>query len=130
MNKILTGKQIKEMLFENTNEEKRDLIITLPTNIEWSDYEKELKEVEDGRSVMNFKVSNFPTKTAVGKKCFICYRGNILGWMEIVGFSEKEFGCSTTGIPWKGKFVERSGKFNYLKEPVPMKGFQGFRYVN
>lgn len=43
------------------------------------------------------------------------------------GMSEKEFKCTTTGNVWKGKFIERSGKF-YEIEPILMKGFQGFRY--
>lgn len=27
--------------------EKKDIIITLPSNIEWSDYEKELNSIKD-----------------------------------------------------------------------------------
>jgi len=103
----------------------RDIIITLPKSISWSDYEKELAEVEKG-GVINFKVSNFPN-TKVGCKCYLCYDGFIRGYMIICGMNEKEFTCTTTGKNWKGKFIERSGKF-YQIEPIPMKGFQGFRY--
>lgn len=42
--------------------------------------------------------------------------------------SEKEFNCTTTGRKWKGKFIERTGKFHYII-PVSMTGFQGFRYM-
>ena len=126
--KILTGKQLKEMIFEST-EDKRDIVITLPSTIKWEDYRKELDSVHDYTQEMNFKVSNFPTKTEVGKKCYLCYKGNIVGWMEIVGFEEKEFDCSTTGQAWKGKFIQRSGPFHYITN-IPMKGFQGFRYIN
>lgn len=104
----------------------KDIIITIPKTISWTDYEKELKVVEDFSQVMNFKVSNFP-KTQIGNKCYLLYDGNIIGWMKIVGLSEKDFTCSTTGKQWKGKFVERSGPLNKI-EPIPMKGFQGFRY--
>lgn len=103
-----------------------DIIVTIPKSIQWKDYEKELISVEDYKQVMNFKVNNFP-KTKVGSKCYLLYNGFIIGWMEIVGISEKEFTCSTTGIKWKGKFIERSGPFHKI-QPIQMKGFQGFRY--
>ena len=107
----------------------QDIVITLPSTIDWKDYEKELNEVEDGTSVLNFKVPNLPTKTSIGCRCYICYKGNIVGWMKIVGLVKNDFDCTTTGKHWDGNFIQRSGKFNYLKSPIPMKGFQGFRYL-
>lgn len=104
----------------------RDIIITIPKNITWQDYKKEIDKVKDGSSVMNFKVNHFP-KTSVGNRCYLLYDGAIRGWMEIVGFSEEPFKCSTTGREWSGKFIQRSGPF-YEIDPIPMKGFQGFRY--
>jgi hypothetical protein len=103
----------------------RDIIITIPKSIEWSEYQKELAEAERG-GILNFKVSQFPN-TAKGRKCYLVYDGNILGYMIISGMSEKEFTCTTTGKAWKGKFIERSGKF-FPITPIPMRGFQGFRY--
>lgn len=108
------------------NNEGMDIIVTIPKSISWKDYEKELDAAKDYGQVMNFKVSNFP-KTKPGNKCYLLYDGAIIGWMEIVGLSEKEFDCTTTGNKWKGKFVERSGPFHKI-DPIPMKGFQGFRY--
>ena len=106
-----------------------DIVITLPSSIEWSDYEKELFVVEDETQVLNFKVSKLPTNAKIGNKCYICYRGNIIGWMKIVGLiSNTNFDCTTTGSNWNGNFIQRSGKFNKLETPIPMKGFQGFRY--
>lgn len=116
--------KIKKLLREAI--EPRDVIITLPKNIKWDDYEKELEKVKDGNEVMNFKVNHLPN-TSVGNKCFIVHDGFIKGWMNIVGLSKKDFTCSTTGKDWKGSFIERSGPFNYI-DPIPMKGFQGFRY--
>ncbi|MFW6233307.1 MAG: hypothetical protein ACOC3Z_01445 [Nanoarchaeota archaeon] len=106
-----------------------DIIITLPSSIRWEEYEKELNWVKDGKNVLNFKVNHFPKLAKVGDKCYLNYKGNIIGWMYITGLSEKEFTCDVTGKVWKGKFIERSGKFNKIK-PLPMKGFQGFRYFN
>ena len=115
---------IKDMLREAI--EPRDIIITLPKSIKWSDYEKELEAVKDYSQVMNFKVNALP-RTAKGCKCYLVYNGNIVGWMEIVGISADSFTCSTTGQKWDGKFIQRSGPFHKI-EPIPMKGFQGFRY--
>lgn len=106
----------------------KDIIVTLPKNIEWSDYTKELDAVRNGNEIMNFKVNAFP-KTKIGNKCYVLHNGAIRGWMKIVGLSEKDFECTTTGKKWRGKFIERSGEFHYI-EPIPMKGFQGFRYFN
>jgi len=104
-----------------------DIVITLPKTVSWTDYEKELEAVKDGKQVINFKVPNFPVKTKVGDKCYLCHNGFVVGWMKIVNFSEGYFTCSTTGECWKGKFIQRSGLFHKV-EPIPMKGFQGFRY--
>ena len=87
---------------------------------------KELDKVKGGEEIINFKVNNFP-KINVGCKCYLVHDGFIRGWMEVVGLSEKEFTCSTTGKKWVGKFIERSGPFHNI-DPILMKGFQGFRY--
>lgn len=56
------------------------IIITMPSNINWN--KKELDAVKDYNQVMNFKVSNFPLKTKKGDKCYLCYKGQIIGWMD------------------------------------------------
>lgn len=119
---------IRLIVKEELMKMNRDIIITIPRSISWDEYQKELDAVKDGSSVMNFKVNHFP-KTDIGSRCYLLYDGAIRGWMEIVGLSEDDFTCSTTGKKWKGKFIQRSGPFHKI-EPIPMKGFQGFRYFN
>jgi len=104
---------------------KQDIIITIPKTINWYDYQNELDAAENGQTI-NFKVANFPN-TDIGNKCYLCYNGKIIGYMIVSGLSEKEFECTTTGKKWKGKFIERTGKF-FKIEPILCKGFQGFRY--
>lgn len=115
-----------EHLLEYNNFGDADIVITIPKSIPWSEYEKELARAEEGE-VMNYKVTHFP-KTKVGCKCYVVHEDHIRGYMQISGMSEKEFTCSTTGKEWKGKFVERTGKFHKLDQPIPMKGFRGYRY--
>lgn len=116
---LTTIKEFKEM--------NNDIIITIPKSIKWEDYEKELDAAANG-AILNFKVNNFP-KTKPGNKCYVCYNGFIVGYHIISGMSTKEFTCTTTHNLWNGKFIERTGQFNKI-EPIPMKGFQGFRYFN
>jgi hypothetical protein len=104
-----------------------DIIITLPKTVLWEDYQKELDETAKGGTI-NFKVSNFP-KVQRGDKCYITHNGFVKGFMLISALAEKDFTCTTTGKRWKGKFIERSGEF-FPINPVPYKGFQGFRYFD
>lgn len=117
-------------ILEEIEHKNHAIIITLPSSETWENYKKELSKVKNYSNVMNFKVHNFPKGINKGDKCYIVHKGLIKGWMEIVGFSEKEFKCMTTGKIWKGKFIERSGPFHYLTEKIPYKGFQGFRYFS
>lgn len=105
-----------------------DIIITIPAKIKWDDYQKELEEAEKG-GTLNWKTPSFPTRVKVGDRCFVTHRNEIKGHMIISGFSEKEFICSTTGTKWKGKFIERSGKFfPYEGKLKDLPGFRGFKY--
>lgn len=107
----------------------KSLLITIPSTIEWSDYQKEIDAVSDGESEMNFKCSSLPKHVGIGDRCYVCWRGNIVGWMRISSIGPKEFCCTTTGEKWSGNFVSRSGSFHKIS-PVPYKGFQGFRYID
>lgn len=120
---------IKKLL-EEIEKEDRSIVITLPSSVAWKDYTKELDKVKDGRQTLNFKVHDFPRGVKIGDKCYVCHQGKIMGWMEIIGFSEKSFKCTTTGKEMNGKFIERSGAFHYLDKYIPYKGFQGYRYFN
>jgi len=117
---------LRKIIREELESMGRDIVITIPKSVKWDDYQKEIDAVKDGSQVMNFKVNHFP-KTEPGNKCYLVHDGNIRGWMEIVGLSEEDFTCTTTGKDFKGKFIQRSGPFHKI-EPMPMKGFQGFRY--
>lgn len=119
---------IRQIVTEIKNESV-DIVITIPSTISWDSYKKELDSVKDFSQEMNFKVSSFPKRTKVGNKCYLCYKGEVIGWMEITGMEEKEFTCTTTGKKYKGKFILRSGPFHKIN-PIKMKGFQGFRYFN
>src|SRR5436190_688941 len=104
----------------------KDIVITVPKSTDWEEYERELKKAEEGET-LNFKLPNLPKGLVPEEsRCYICYSGKILGYHIVSGLSEDGFTCTTTGKKWEGKFVQRTGKFHRLENPVPMKGFQGF----
>jgi predicted RNA-binding protein with PUA-like domain len=117
-------------ILEKIEQDNRSIIVTLPSDVSWEEYEKELERVKDYHEVMNFKVYNFPKGIKRGDKCYIVHKGYVKGWMKITGFSEKRFQCTTTGKEYYGKFIERSGPFHYIEDVIPIRGFQGFRYFN
>lgn len=107
---------------------KKGIIITVPKSIKWEDYEKELKTVESGEYVMNYKVPTIPKDIDEIERCYVIYDGYIRGWQKVVGSSKDDsFKCTTTGKDWSGNFIQRTGPFHKI-EPIQMKGFIGWRY--
>jgi len=107
----------------------KDIIITLPKTISWSDYEKELAEAEKG-AIMNYKVNHLPKESGKGAKCYITHNGIIRGYMIIHDLVPNNFICSVTGKHWEGNFIQRTGNFYGIKGRIPMAGFQGVRYFD
>ena len=106
-----------------------NICITIPKTIKWQDYEKELAAVKDGSCEMNYRIPTLPKDVHPGDRCYICHDGFVKGWMEISSIGHrKAFTCSTTGQAWpEGNYVSRSGEFHELQNPIPMKGFMGYR---
>ncbi len=102
-------------------------MITIPANIDWDVYSQELTKAEAGE-IMNFKVFALPVCSGVGAKCYLCYKDKLIGYMIVCGIGPESFTCITTGTKWDGNFIQRTGKFFEI-EPVPYKGFRGFRYL-
>ena len=111
------------------SQSKIGICITIPKTIKWEDYQKELDAVADYSQEMNFKVPFLPKNIKIGDRCYLCYNGNIIGWMEISNIQRLEgFTCTTTGESWAGgNYISRSGPFHKLKTPIPCKGFRGFK---
>lgn len=109
-----------------------DIVITLPQKIEWEDYQSELDDVADGSGVLNYRIpgTSFTLNPGQGNRCYLVWRGKVRGWMLITGIDCKAdgFTCQTTGRWWPpGVYIQRSGPFHRLKNPIPMKGFRGWR---
>ena len=109
-----------------------DIAITIPKKIKWEDYCKELDTVRDGSQMMLYKLPTKPKHNLKGGRCYICHNGYVRGWMEIIDVIYSDgFTCTTTNTPWpEGWYVCRSGEFHEIENIIPIKGFQGYRYVN
>lgn len=105
----------------------KNIAITLPATIEWEEYEKELRAVEDWKKSLYFKVPKLPKKKP--ERCYLVHKGRVVGWMKIVGLHKNaSFTCAVTDKRWSGNFIERSGPLHVMLDYIPMKGFRGFRY--
>lgn len=104
-----------------------DIVMTIPKSISWEDYEREILAAGQ-HMVMNYRVPNRP-KIEPGERCYIVHHGVVRGYMNVVGVAFRPgFYCTTTGRYWpEGWYVQRSGQF-FKIDPIPMKGFQGYRY--
>ena len=112
-----------------------DWVITLPQDIEWEDYQKELKTVSGygftSSEVMNYRLPYKP-KAARGDRCWLVWRGKVRGWMKVVGVEHypEGFQCSTTGQMWRpGWYLQRAGLFREVDGP-DMQGFRGLRKLD
>lgn len=105
-----------------------DWIITLPQECKWETYQLELDAVKTGLVEMNYRTPFKPSAKA-GDRCFICWRGQVVGWMAVTGVTALPYGftCTTTGVQWPpGYYITRSGPWHPVDGP-DMKGFRGIR---
>lgn len=110
-----------------------NIAITIPKAVEWADYEKELAAAANFSHILNFKVNSLPVKTGVGSRCYVIHRGVVMGYHQHLALRSEgtgSFRCTTTGVTWTGRFIQRTGPFTRMKHRVLMTGFQGFRYVH
>lgn len=106
-----------------------DIIVTWPKSRTLSSYLFELEHAELCDEVIGYKV-RYKARVEKGDRCYMVHDGAIRGWTEIHGVEwGDEFWNphkqSYMGIGW---FVVRSPVWHPLADPLPMKGFRGFRY--
>lgn len=103
--------------------------ITVPKTVNWNEYLKEIRMVERGRGVLNYRVPNIPKELQPGDRCYIVYDGQVRGWHNIIWAGKrKAFRCQVTGTVWpEGEYIQRAGKFHEIKGVIPARGFQGIR---
>ena len=111
-----------------------DIVVTVPkseyANIQeeetWA--EKQGPSNESGACCF-WKVSRLPKRLAPGDRVYFVQNGHIDNYNEFWYFEEEGYECEVTGRFWEGPLLVMKVPSIRLKKPVPMKGFQGFRYI-
>ena|ERR1035437_6480329 len=110
-----------------------DIAVTWPKKRSLSSYYAELENAERLGLVINFKIPTMPQQGFVVARCYMVHNGYVRCWNRVLNILERgprdvkriEGGFWSPGI-----YVVRSPARHELRHPVPMKGFQGYRYVN
>ena len=108
-----------------------DIIVTTPKD-QIKNAAKEAEKALSGEVSHYFRhFKKPPIDLNIGDKVFYVEDGYVRGFAVVVSITtEKGVPCSTTGLKYgEGVYVWMPvNTWNWIK-PIPMKGFQGFRYV-
>lgn len=104
-----------------------DIVVTVP--------KKEMKNLKEedtfaaGKNVYQYwSVSKRPKYLNVGDKVYFVEDGKISYYHIFLGFKD-DIKCEATGREWSGCNLTLQYPEIKLKNPIPMSGFQGFRYM-
>lgn len=112
-----------------------NLIITWPKKRSLDSYVKACdKAAEDGLQI-NFRIARPPTRDVKGAKVFVVHDGYMRGFhhlIDVVKRGEGEVslvrGDAFAGFWPAGWYLVRDPTWHMIV-PIPMKGFQGWRYA-
>ncbi len=112
-----------------------DLLITIPKTVKWGRWLDECWDTVRYGGTLNYRIStsfNRLPKVTLGKnddRVYVVHDGRIRGYhhLQAIRFLDA-FTCQTTLKNWPaGYYLVRSGPFHPI-EPIPHRGFQGWRY--
>lgn len=110
---------------------QRDIVVTWPKTLPLEDYVAELRSAERRGDVINFRVAH-PPWDAIGGRCFMVHDGAVRGWnriVEVLHRDEGEVRDVRSGGHWPaGFYVVREPIWFPVVPPIPMRGFQGWRW--
>lgn len=111
-----------------------DIILTWPKGRTLESYVMALGEAFHNDELINFRVSNLPAKEAFqGDRVYMVHDGHIRGYNWLYGYAmrlENEVKDPVSGAFWPaGKYIVRLPGWKAI-DPIPMKGFQGWRYAD
>ncbi len=108
--------------------ENRDILLTSPkSKVAIVEQEHETAWFEDGFFFRTFRKR--PTSLKIGTRIFYIENGFIIGFFCVSEIKEGEMTCGTTGKDWGHGFhaIMKTPSWSWIY-PIPMKGFQGWRY--
>ena len=108
-----------------------DVVVTIPKSrlaiVEQE--EREVKEaLKSGADAFFFwRFARCPKNLSVGNRIYFVWNGAVRAYHVVDGF-DKNLVCDTTGQRYDGFCVTMNPAIHNLRKPIPMRGFQGFRY--
>lgn len=119
--------------------DRQDLVVTWPKNRSFASYVDELAlAARDGKRI-NFRVPSQPTRIVVARppRCYRVHDGMVRGWTPLLSVTYRGAGevqrvksDPKAGFWPAGWYVVCWPSWFALTEPVAMRGFQGYRYVD
>jgi hypothetical protein len=112
-----------------------DIIVTTPKS-EMENAKREAEFVERECGSFFRALPQHPKRLGTGDRIYFVEDGFIRGHGTVFSIlfraGDLPVGerCQATGRKWKGKCIVHYNRWKWLKNPVPMKGFQGFRYMD
>ncbi len=112
------------------HDDPRDLVLTWPAARPLASYLAALAQACESGEVINYRVS-FPPRVAAIRRVYMLHGGAVRGWStyrETVYRRAGQVSDGTGGYWPEGWYIVRNADWHPIA-PVPMRGFQGFRYL-
>lgn len=113
-------------------EQLSNIVITWPKSRPLESYLAECERANGRSHFINFRVPRLPRCRFPGQQCFVVHDGYIRGWQYVVDCVHKgdhQVTDPLTGAYWPaGYYIVRDPTWHGLRQPIEMKGFQGWRY--
>lgn len=108
-----------------------DIIVTTPKNKMHIAAEEARQCIEAGGGFYFKTFRNRPTKLKIGSRIFYVEDGYVRGFGVVSEIVEGNMICGTTGTDWGYGYhaIIQADSWKWIK-PIPMKGFQGWRYFD
>lgn len=121
---------------------QRDICVTWPKSRPLDSYLAELARAEREGLEINYRVGRLPAWPGAmwdhgtlgfvyGQqgvpRCYMVHSGFVRGWCSILYGCHREAG-EVAGWP-AGLYIVRSPVWHALADPIPMRGFQGWRWM-
>lgn len=109
----------------------RDIVVTTPKRMAEVAAREARDCIEGGGGYYFRTFANQPKDLAPGSRVFYVEDGYVRGYAVVSEIREGEMECGTTGQEWLGGHhaILPAASWKWI-EPIPMKGFQGFRYCS
>lgn len=106
---------------------KMDILVTTPKS-KSKLAEQEGKFVEQNPDGYWFRTIRGKPDVEIGDRVYYVDQGQIRGYGIVFEIEHGELECELTGKIYEGTHLKQR-EWIWLKNPIPFRGFQGFRYI-